>query len=387
MPEESPVSGPLAVPAVGKPLVLHVLRGSRIHPETGPPPALKSMERTRARTLDGALSDRDRFSALSWLLPIAPGVVVSVLGMRLARRLGGERPALIHCHSGIAAAALLQAGAARAPIVVSVGGGDLGRGVVGGWWVSVLKEIWREASAVIVEGARAASDVVSLACLPRKVHVVKPAVDLEAIARCGPRSDASRAEDPRLSILFAGPLVERQGLSFALEAVARLARRPPGVRLRILGRGPLESASRALASHLGISSSVEFLGAPGPGRLVEELARVDTLVAPSRTAPDGDREAGAPPAVLTALAAAVPVVASRHADIPDAVIDSRTGFLVEEGSAEALVVGLRRILNDPAFAREMGLAGRALVEAEHDARKAAARLEEIYSFVLGERAP
>jgi len=51
-------------------------------------------------------------------------------------------------------------------------------------------------------------------------------------------------------MLFCGPLVERQGIAFALESVARLARRPPGVHLRVLGADPLRRPLHAIAMTL-----------------------------------------------------------------------------------------------------------------------------------------
>jgi colanic acid/amylovoran biosynthesis glycosyltransferase len=76
----------------------------------------------------------------------------------------------------------------------------------------------------------------------------------------------------------------------------------------------------------------------------ERLRASDLFLAPSVTASNGDSEGGAPTTILDAQAVGTIIVASSHADIPFLVDDGRTGFLVEEGNANALSEGIRRAL-------------------------------------------
>ena len=87
-----------------------------------------------------------------------------------------------------------------------------------------------------------------------------------------------------------------------------------------------------------------------------------------------------------AAATGVPVVGSRHAGIPEAVEDGRTGFLVPERDADALAARLLALLESPELRGRMGSGARALAESRFDAARQATRLEAHYDRLLGEPA-
>ncbi len=394
--EELTRGAPARVPNE-EPKVLQVLTASRTYPD---PASLPAFAWFRPVLFDERQSNRDRRESLfARLIRLQSGFLGRPIarGARredgraalLARVLREERPRLLHCFSLTAAVAALVAleAADPVPLVVSLTGSDLGKAVRSRWWAPRTRRVFQAAAIVTISGAGSAGELTRLGCPARKLRVLRAAVDVSRVPPRGPRGDAERSRDPRLRVLFCGPLVGRQGIAFTLEAAARLAGRPGGLLLRLLGEGPLLRPARALAAHLGIRDQVEI---PGRGKasashdaFLRALAESDVFVCPSITAADGDREAGPPPALLLAQAAALPVVATRHADLPEAVIDARTGYVVEERDVEGLVTALARVRNDPEFARSMGLAGRARVEKEHDARKVNAELEAIYLGVLG----
>jgi colanic acid/amylovoran biosynthesis glycosyltransferase len=103
------------------------------------------------------------------------------------------------------------------------------------------------------------------------------------------------------------------------------------------------------------------------------------FVLPSIIAPDGDME-GIPVALMEALAAGLPAVATRQSGVPELIQDGRTGFLAEPGDPGSLREALLRALSAPeAVAAE----GRALVEREFDQRRSARRLVELFTAVSG----
>jgi len=77
-------------------------------------------------------------------------------------------------------------------------------------------------------------------------------------------------------------------------------------------------------------------------------------------ASDGDSE-GTPVAILEAQASGLPVIATRHAGIPDVVIEGRTGFLVDEGDVKRMAEGIARVAEDSPLATALGAAGRSRV--------------------------
>ena len=86
---------------------------------------------------------------------------------------------------------------------------------------------------------------------------------------------------------------------------------------------------------------------------------------------------GTPVAVLEASATGLPVVATRHAGIPDVVLDGETGLLVDEGDVEGMAAQMIRLADDPELAARLGRAGRQRVCAEFSMEKSIAGLWSI----------
>jgi glycosyltransferase involved in cell wall biosynthesis len=176
-------------------------------------------------------------------------------------------------------------------------------------------------------------------------------------------------------IVLGARLMDFKGHRFALEAFAGLRHRHPGSTLHLFGEGPLEGALRTQAEALGITEAVHFRGVVPIDALKQELARADFALQPSVTASDGRAE-GLPNVVLEELAMGLPVVATRHAGIPDAVLHEETGLLVEEGDAAGLEAAMLRLADDPALRLRLGANARRHVEDHFDARVLGERLRD-----------
>ena len=376
-----------------EPKVLEILTCSSTFPESDAPSRPSGF---RAIQVDGNRRNRDGPCDRWRRSPLVRVPGLGRLALWTARRLGRARsvarvialegPALVHCRSAAAAVLLHEVrrrGTDLPPSIVSLTGTDLGRLARSPWWSPRIKEALLLCSAWIAEGAASAVELERLAQGSGRVRVIRRSIELDAIAPAGPRGAAQRRQDPRLQILFCGPFVRRQGISFALEAHARLARSTSGARLRLIGSGPLLREARALADHLGVSRDVEFLPRGGRAELLRALPECDVFISPNITVEDGDRESGPPPALLLAMAAAIPVVASRHGDIPEAVVHGKTGLLTEERDVDGLVAALVRLRNDVELARELGRGGRSHLEMERPSRKTAEALEDLYRATAG----
>ncbi len=352
--------------------VLRVLTASAVYPEVPDVPCVGSI---LPRDIDCACANRDRRRPLGHKLFCSGRV-------RIVRVLKRELPRVVHCLSGTAAVAwaeALDAAALRLPLVTSLTGRDLGLLSSEGLQSRRLRCALRMAARVIVESDEAFRQVRCHDISCDKILKIPRGVSLDSIEPRGPRSPLSRALDPRFRVLFAGPLVERQGLAFLIEAVARLSRKSPGLHLTVVGAGRFLRPAKSLIAHLGIRNSVEILSRPVPcGDLLDLCSRVDVFVAPSITAKDGDREAGFPPGMLLAMAAALPVVATRHAGIPEIVEEVVTGFLAPERDVDGLVAALARARSCALRARAIGYAARSRIHRDHNARHCDAELERAY---------
>jgi glycosyltransferase involved in cell wall biosynthesis len=126
----------------------------------------------------------------------------------------------------------------------------------------------------------------------------------------------------------------------------------------------------------GLEGVVELLGAQPRERVREELAACDAFVLPSVVTPEGKME-GLPVALMEALAARRPTVATRISGIPELVEDGVTGLLVPPEDAGALSAALRRLAEDPALGRRLAEAGHARVREQHDLGRNVTRLAEL----------
>ena len=179
-------------------------------------------------------------------------------------------------------------------------------------------------------------------------------------------------------ILHVGRLVEKKGTALLLDAFARLAEAFPDASLAIVGDGPLRASLQRKAASLG--DRVRFLGSLPPDEVAILMRQAWLLAAPSRTARDGDSE-GLPNVVVEAAASGLPVVASRHEGIPEAVEDNVNGLLVPEGDGEALAAALRKLLSATDTRCGFAVAARRLAEQRFHSRRQAERLEDLYDRV------
>jgi glycosyltransferase involved in cell wall biosynthesis len=198
-------------------------------------------------------------------------------------------------------------------------------------------------------------------CWP-KLHVV----------HCGvqpARFELPRAADPsRFRVVAVGRLAPEKGVSNLLRATA--AAHVAGLDLVLAGDGPDRAELEALARELGVDAT--FTGSMNQSEVRELLRDTDVLVSPGLAE-------GLPTSIIEALAARVPVVASRLAGIPELVEDGVSGRLVSAGNVEALAAALVELhALGPEGRRAWGDAGRAAVERDFDVDREAARLAAIF---------
>jgi colanic acid/amylovoran biosynthesis glycosyltransferase len=205
------------------------------------------------------------------------------------------------------------------------------------------------------------------------VHVVRCGIDISAYrfrARAPSRTGPVRA-------LSVGSLKDYKGHRFVLEALAGGGPELKRVTLDLVGDGPLREQLGRLSSELGLNDRVRFHGALPEPAVTDLLDRADLFVLPSVITPEGNME-GLPVVLMEALAAGVPVVASRVSAVPELIRDGETGLLVEPASPADLRRAITQLLADPQAACRRSDAGRRLVERNHDATVSGARLAGLF---------
>ncbi len=186
----------------------------------------------------------------------------------------------------------------------------------------------------------------------------------------------ARAKREPSLVVFAGRCSESKGIHDLLQAALTLRREIPKLRIECAGDGDLDELERSIAS-LGLADRVRVLGWVSPERRDELLARAGIFVLPSHAE-------GLPMAVLEAMAAGCPVIASAVGGIPDVIQDGVNGLLITAGDTRALAAAIRRLIDDPAFAARLGAAARATIAERFTIEPMVERLEQVYS-ALGVR--
>jgi colanic acid/amylovoran biosynthesis glycosyltransferase len=201
-----------------------------------------------------------------------------------------------------------------------------------------------------------------------KLHVVHCGVNPADFKLATHKGTGSR-------LLFVGRLANVKGLPILLQAVARLRASYPGVKLTIAGDGPDRQRLLALAGELGILENVAFLGYQTQRQVRELLGQADAFVMASFAE-------GVPVVLMEAMAAGVPVVATRIAGIPELVEDGVSGFLVPPGDPKALADKVDQLLRDPALRVVFGARGREKVDREFDLAAEADKLCRLMTAAL-----
>ncbi|HEX3614558.1 MAG TPA: glycosyltransferase family 4 protein [Sporichthyaceae bacterium] len=172
-------------------------------------------------------------------------------------------------------------------------------------------------------------------------------------------------------------LVPRKGQDTLIRALPTVRSVVPDACLLVVGSGPHEWRLRELAARTGLAEHVRFTGGVSDADLPGYYGAGDVFAMPCRTRRRGLEVEGLGMVFLEASACGLPVVAGDSGGAPEAVIEGRTGTVVDGRSVPAVAAAVTRLLSDPALVAEQGSAGRDWVLAEWGWAAQAARLGEL----------
>ncbi|MFN3683872.1 MAG: glycosyltransferase family 4 protein [Fimbriimonadaceae bacterium] len=238
-------------------------------------------------------------------------------------------------------------------------GYDVSRSLRSAFWRRLFRE-HRFADGVFVRSSTARRRLSDLGIARDRIHVTPGGV---AVPHEPPER---RPEGGPVRLLTVGRLVGKKDILTTIRAL-RTARAQADreIVLTVVGDGPDAARAKALASNQGLQGAVRFLGSLPREQVQDELRAADAFVLHSRTDPRTGDEEGLPTAILEAMAYALPVVSTRHAGIPDAVVEGETGFLTDEGDVQETARAIATLADDAELRRRMGLAGYERARAEY----------------------
>jgi len=301
-----------------------------------------------------------------------PNTALSIL--RVAARLRAEGAEVVHCHDlysvllGVPAARL-----AGLPVIASRR--DLGHHVTA-LQRPFLRLALRSATVVLANAATVAAHLErDDGIAPSKIAIVPNGIDVasfDAAARslAAPAPLADGGAPTVLTIARMTYLAK--GHDDLLQA-AVLVRRRADVRFIVVGDGPRETEIRELARALGIADHVHFVGRRADVPAL--IQRADVVCHPSRME-------GLPNAVMEAMAAARPIVATAAGGTPELVHDGIHGLLVPPQDPDALAEKILALVNDRARGEALGAAARLRIERHFSVEALMARVDSLYRSLL-----
>lgn len=193
--------------------------------------------------------------------------------------------------------------------------------------------------------------------------------------------DRQPPPDGNWRIVQACRLIPKKGVATSLRAFAIFKKDNPEAEFFIAGKGPLQPELEMLAAGLGVYKDVHFVGFLPQPKLLELYSSAHLFLHPSETSPNQDQE-GVPNSLLEAMATGLPVAATQHGGIPEAVEHGRSGFLVPEEDHIALANAMQEITHSRGLLGEMGLRARAAVTDRFEQETQIDLLESFYKEAI-----
>ena len=296
--------------------------------------------------------------------------------MSILRKTNAQLLHIYFGHIGVHLLPLIRAW--TKPSVVSFHGADV--------LVDLHKPAYRRATIemlgavkrVLVRSQSLGKALVDLGCDADKIDIIRAGIPLEKFEF----REREFPENGEWRFLQAGRLIEKKGLPTTLRAFAKFAERNARSTITIAGEGPLLDELKALARELKIDNQVSFVGFISESDLRELYYASDIFLHPSQTGADGNQE-GVPNSMLEAMATGLPVFATKHGGIPEAIENNVSGVLVAERDHNALAGRLIDMAQDRHLLSRLARAGSDVVRQQFDQRVQVGNLEDVYLREIG----
>lgn len=187
-------------------------------------------------------------------------------------------------------------------------------------------------------------------------------------------------------LVFAGRWSPKKGIDTLIAALTKIGPALEGWTVRLCGNKPegeRDGFEQGLHDQLAASGlAVELAGWVPADEMPKHWAAAKIACVPSKRAPSGDAE-GLPLVCIEAMLSGCALAATRHSGIVECVKDGETGYLCDEGDADALADNLRKMLTDPDATARMGTAGQALAMESFNLQKQSRTLEAHLMRIAG----
>ena len=259
------------------------------------------------------------------------------------------------------------------PSVVSFHGADVMVDLNKPAYRAATKQMLEAVRLVLVRSESLGRALVEIGCAQKKIRVQRTGIPTDEI----PFQTRIWPTDGAWKFVQACRLIEKKGLRTSLLAFAKFVAAHPYSTFAIAGEGPLRAELENQTCDLGIADTVSFAGFVSQNELRELFYRSHIFLHPSERGADGNQE-GVPNSMLEAMASGLPVFATEHGGIPEAIKNGESGILVSEGNADALARALLNAVENSRALTTIARNGAASVREKFEQRAQTRKLEDYY---------
>lgn len=284
-----------------------------------------------------------------------------------------KRIDLIHAHFGSEGYyAISLAKKNKVPLIVTFYGYDMSSLAQKKGWKKRFEKLFGFASVFIVEGEFMKKKLHELGCLNEKIFISRLAILTDNIIfNYRPKYDSI------LKVFMCANFVEKKGYDDAILTFSKLKQKGYLIFCEIVGDGILENMILKLIIDLDLKNEIKLLGRKTTEEIYEISQKHHVFFHPSKFGKDGDSEGGAPTIISEMQALGLPIIATKHADIPN-VIPAENQFLAKEGDIDDLVAKFEDFMKVSKNWNSISVLGRKFVVENHDSHKIGKKLENIY---------
>ncbi len=228
------------------------------------------------------------------------------------------------------------------PLLVSFHGVDVAQNEDKQTYRATFAELFQYASIVAARSQSLLDKLAEMGCPREKLRLNRTPIPLTHI----PRSVRTPPADGAWRLVQACRLIRKKGLFTTLEALKSAVQHCPNILFTVAGDGPLREEFLDAAEESGLSANVKLAGWLTQEELMQLYASSHIFLHPSETTSTGDQE-GIPNSMLEAMASGLPVIATAHGGIPEAMDHEKDGILVPERSPGLLAQAILRMIQTP----------------------------------------
>jgi colanic acid/amylovoran biosynthesis glycosyltransferase len=233
------------------------------------------------------------------------------------------------------------------------------------------KALFAYASFVIAVSGDISSGLVRLGANPNKMKVVPCGVNVGKFKPSGTIKENL--------FVAVGRFVAKKGPLYTIQAFHLVWKKYSAAKLVMIGnKTGLFNECEQLVAKLGMEQAVIFTGILSQDEITTWMNRALAFVQHSTTAPNGDTE-GTPVSILEASASGLPVISTFHGGIKEAIVHTKTGFLVDEKDIEKMAEYMIKLIEDHSLASAMGNEGRAWISDHYSQEK---QIKKLYDLAL-----